>query len=110
MRDIASGNLVKTGDYPYGSYHKVFMNECFDALGVKIIAGRSFFCPWEFYIRSEKGEWIKKRRFSEPNRAVDLYCSNPEIRFLTPMICAFFAASLLNFNLRGNAGRSLINP
>ena len=63
VRDIESGKLVKTGDYPYGAYHKVFMNEWFDAVVVKIIAGRSFFCPWEFYIRSEKGEWIKKETF-----------------------------------------------
>lgn len=94
VRDIESGKLVKTGDYPYRAYHKVFMNEWFDAVVVKIIAGRSFFCPWEFYIRSEKGEWIKKRRFSEMNQSVDLYCSNPEIRFLTPMICAFVPSSI----------------
>lgn len=94
VRDVESGNLVKTGNYPYGSYHDVFMNESLDALVVNIVGGRSFFSPWEFYMRSERGKWVKKRRLPELNKSVDLFCSYPKIRFLAPMICAFVPSSL----------------
>ena len=93
VRDIESGTIVKTDNYPYGSYHRVFMNECFDALVVKVIEGRFVFSPLEFYTRNSKMAWSKKRRLLGRG-SVNLSCSEVPIRFLASGICAFVPSTI----------------
>lgn len=84
VRDIESGNIVRTGNYPYGSYHEVFMNEGFDALAVETMKGDPISSPWEFYQKDKKGKWIKKRRFQSRATPASLF----ETRFVASKIFA----------------------